>query len=345
MKDARRGEAVDSARSRSRAWAAGLAVLGALILILLLTACDTQQARQPATVPGPTAAPAVTVKAEAATRTPTAVPSPTPTPTPPAPLAARVNGQYIFLTDYEQQVSQYEQALLEAGLDPETEEGRAALDQARRDVLEEMIDALLIEQGAADLGVTLGEADLAARVAADIEAGGGEEAFTEWLSATGTTRQSYEQMVRRAILAQAVWEAVTADTPDVAEQVHVRHIVVGSREEADQVLTRLRQGEDWAALVNKVSLDSATRGNGGDLGWFPRGVVAPEIEAAAFALPLGGVSEPVPLQGRFHILFLVEREAERPLSEEMIMQLRQSRFDRWLEGKRAAAEIERFVAR
>jgi len=344
MKDVRRWETVDSARSWGRRFV-GLAALG--VLILLVAACERQQASRAPTQPAPGTVPAPTaiVRGKAATRTPAPAPSPTPTPTPPAPLAAQVNGEYIFWADYEQQLAQYEQALLEAGLDAETEEGQAALDQARRDVLEEMIDALLIEQGAKDLGLTLSDADLAARIAADIEAGGGEAAFTEWLSATGTTRQGYEQMVRQAMVAQAVWEAVTADVPDTAEQVHVRHIVVGSREEADRVLTRLRGGDDWAVLVNEVSLDSATRENGGDLGWFPRGVVAPEIEAAAFGLPLGGVSEPVPLQGQFHILLLVEREAERRLSPEMVVQLRQARFDRWLAGRRAEAEIERFVAK
>jgi len=350
MKDTRDREPVDPARNRRREWLVGLAVLGLLTMGLLL-ACDSQQARElplPSPVRGATGVPTATAPKKLAKKTPTAIPAtptPLPTPTPPAPLAALVNGQYVFLAEYEQQVAQYEQALLEAGLDAATEGGQQALAQAGQDVLQELIDGVLIEQAAGALGVALSDEDLAARIAADVEAGGGEAAFEEWLEATGATRQGYEQMVRRAVLAQEVWEAVTADVPPVAEQVHVRHIVVGSQEAADRLLTQLREGGDWATLVREQSLDGTTRDNGGDLGWFPRGVVAPELEKAAFALQVGGVSEALRLEGQYHILHLVEREAARPLSEEMWMQLKQATFDRWLEDLRAAALIERFVAK
>lgn len=323
------------------------ACLIGLSLALLLTACgaggDTREPSSPgeqpvvvvATVPlgegSPTPVPTVAD---------TSVP---PTSTPPAPLAALVNGQYIFLAEYEQRVAQYEQALLQQGVDLNTDEGHAYLAQARQDVLDGLIDGALIEQGAATLGITLTEDDLERQVEADIAAGGGQEAFEEWLQSTGQTREDYGELLRQSLLAQRVLDAVSSDVGAEAEQVHVRLIMVDSEEAAQQILALLQQGGDFAALVREYSLDLATKENGGDLGWFPRGLVAPELEAAAFALQPGQVSGVVRLGEGYHIIQVIEREAARPLSPELQLDLKLSFFEEWLAGQRATAVIERYV--
>jgi parvulin-like peptidyl-prolyl isomerase len=275
---------------------------------------------------------------------PTSVPTITPTPTPPAPLAAQVNGQYIFLAEYERRVAQYERALLEQGIDLNTDEGQAQLEEARHDVLEGLIDSALIDQGAMAMGISLDDEELESQVEADIAAGGGQDAFEEWLQATSQTREDYKEMLRQSLLAQRVLDAVTADVGSEAEQVHARHIMVGSEEEAQQVLTMLQEGADFVALARERSLDLATKDNGGDLGWFPRGLVAPELENAAFALQPGQVSGIVYLGEGYHVIQVVEREIARPLSPEVQLDLQLATFEGWLAELRASAVIERFVA-
>lgn len=322
--------------------------LTALTLVLILVACGADEDRgepgtaadQPTVVVVATLEPSQAASTAAPT---TAVPTVTPTVTPPAPLAALVNGQYVFLAEYERRVAQYEQALLEQGLDPNSAEGQAHLAQARQDVLEGLIDGALIEQGAASLGVTLSEEELESQVEADIDVGGGQAAFDEWLQATGQTREDYKQMLRQSLLSQRVLDAVTAGVPAEAEQVHARHIVVDSEEAAQEILTLLQQGADFVALARERSVDVATKDNGGDLGWFPQGLVVPELEVAAFALQPGQVSGVVRLGEGYHIVQVVEREVARPLSPEMQMDLMLAMFDQWLAELRAEAVIERFV--
>ncbi len=320
-----------------------------LLPALLLLGCMGDEKGGQTVEPGQTAVVIVSTvepSRQVSTALPTEVPptaTTTPTPTPPAPLAAVVNGQYIFLADYERQVAQLEQAMLAQGIDPDTEEGQAQLAEKRREVLESLIDYVLIEQGAVTLGVALSDEELEAQMAADIAAGGGEEAFEQWLQATGQTREEYKESLRQAMLAQRVLEAVTANIPDKVEQVHARHIVLGSEEESRQVLEMLHTGADFVVLARERSLDLATRDNGGDLGWFPRGLVDPDLENAAFALQPGEISDPILLSDGYHILQVVEREAWRPLSPEMQMDLKLSVFDRWLAGQRDAATIERMV--
>lgn len=317
-------------------------VLACCLLALgaLLAACNGEGAR-PTPSGGEPAGVASSVAVQSTTEEPTAIPTATatptvtPTPTPPAPLAAQVNGQYIFLTDYERRVAQYEQALADQGLDPA---------QARDQVLEGLIDGALIQQGAVALGIQVSDEELDRQVEADIEAGGGQAAFNEWLQATGQTREDYREMLRQSMISQRAMEAVTGGLQTEAEQVHARHIQVESEEEAQEILAQLQQGADFATLARERSTDLATRENGGDLGWFPRGMVAPELENAAFALQPGEVSDALPLGEGYQLIQLVEREAARPLPPDMQIELQQAAFERWLAELRAAATIVRFAA-
>jgi parvulin-like peptidyl-prolyl isomerase len=246
-----------------------------------------------------------------------------------------VNGEYIFLTDYERRVAQYEQALADQGLDPA---------QARDEVLNALIDGALIQQGAAALGIELSDEELDKQIETDIATGGGQEAFDQWLQATGQTREDYREMLRQSLIAQRALQAVTAGLSANPEQVHARHIQVESEEAAREILSQLQQGADFAALARERSTDLATQENGGDLGWFPRGMVALELENAAFALQPGEVSDVLYLGEGFHLIQVVEREAARPLSAEMLIEWQQAAFERWLADLRDAATIIRFAA-
>jgi len=276
----------------------------------------------------------------------TASVAPAVTPTagpPPAPLAATVNGQYIFLEDYENRAALFEQALREQGLDLDSKEGQAELAQVRIEVLDSLIDSVLMWEESEALGLTVSEEDLQAQLELDIDGGGGQEAFDEWLGATGQTRTDFEEMLRDMLLVQGILELLSAELPAGAEQVHVRHIAVSSEDAAQDVLAQLQQGTDFAELARLRSEDTMTREQGGDLGWFPEGVVAPELERAAFALQVGEISESIQLGEGYHVIQVVEREADRPLAPDFRMEFELAAFEQWLEGLRAAAVIERFV--
>ncbi len=323
------------------------------ILVLVLAACASRA--QPTRTSRPLAAeatpaaqttpadPTAAGSQEATAPPPTSDVPPTPTPTPPAPLAALVNGEYVFLADYERRVQQYEQALLDQGMDPNTAEGKELLAESRKDVLEGMVDSVLMEQGAATLGLAISDQELEDQLASDIKAGGGQAAFDEWLQATGQTRDDYKEMLRQSLLAQRVMEVVSAGVSSEAEQVHARHIVVETEEEAEGIVAALEEGADFADLAQQHSVDAATKDNGGDLGWFPRGLIAAELDSAAFALQPGEVSAPIRLGEGYHIVQVLEREAARPLSEEMQMDLQRAMFEQWLEELRAKAQIERYI--
>jgi parvulin-like peptidyl-prolyl isomerase len=272
-------------------------------------------------------------------------PTVVPTPTFSEPLAALVNGEPIFLDDYLVQVMQAEQALISQGTDPSAAEGQQALAEARRRVLDAMIEQVIILQAAGREGILVSDEAVDGAVQQSIADAGGEVQFQAWLQANGLTADDYHQALHAQLVAQALFQQVTRDVPTVAEQVHARHIALITEEEARQVLERLRSGEDFANLAQRFSQDATTRDNGGDLGFFPRDLLlSPEIEEVAFSLAPQQIGDVVRTQfGQYHIVQVLEREENRPLPEDVLHRLYENAFEGWLSEQLAASEVLRFV--
>ncbi len=273
---------------------------------------------------------------------PTATPSPPPTPTLTSPLAAIVDGQPISLDDYQRRVAQFEAALVAEGIDPASEEGQEELTRMRPQILEWMIEEVLIEQAAAQEGVAVPDEEVEAEVQRNIDLKGQEE-FEAWLEANNFTLEDFRAQLHTQLLSAAMFEKITASVPERSEQVHARHILLEKEEEAQEVLRQLRGGGDFAALAKLYSQDEGTKESGGDLGFFPRGLMPPEVEEAAFALSPDQISEVIRSQFGFHIVQVLEKEDDRPLSAEMLHGLKEQTFRLWIKEKREAAAIERFI--
>lgn len=84
-------------------------------------------------------------------------------------------------------------------------------------------------------------------------------------------------------------------------QIQASHILVKHQHEAEDLLKKLAQGDEFADLAKKFSSCPSSRA-GGDLGSFGRGQMVPAFEEAAFGLAVGDVSEPVRTQFGYHLI-------------------------------------------
>jgi parvulin-like peptidyl-prolyl isomerase len=129
-----------------------------------------------------------------------------------------------------------------------------------------------------------------------------------------------------------------------AEQVHARHILVGTEELADKLYADLQADPElFAQLAEENSIDTGTAPNGGDLGWFTRGIMVEPFEEVAFELAPDAISEPVQSQFGWHIIQVLDHQDDRALTDEQIQQAIQGETDRWLAGEREAASISSVV--
>lgn len=120
------------------------------------------------------------------------------------------------------------------------------------------------------------------------------------------------------------------------------------KNQALQLHKRVMDGESFDLLIVKYSQGPAAA-QGGDVGFIERGTIIPEVEAAAFRLPVGQVSEVIESSVGFHIIQVVDKKGAglKPIAavrEEIKTKLEdeklENKFDEWMASIRAKSHIE-----
>jgi parvulin-like peptidyl-prolyl isomerase len=249
-------------------------------------------------------------------------------------MAAMVDGEGIWLVDWQAEVQRFEAAQSALGID------LATLPEYPRQVLDALIDRLLLAQAARAAGLSLTEREIDARLDELAAARGGNEAMGAWLAENAYTVESFKRSLEVDMLAARQVAGLTSGVPETAEQVHAAHILVATREEAESLASDLASGEDFGALAEAYSLDASTRPAGGDLGWFPPGyLLVPEVEAAAWSTAPGETSGVIESGLGYHIVRVIER-GEHPLTSDARLILQRLAVDEWLAARRSQVEIE-----
>jgi peptidyl-prolyl cis-trans isomerase C len=95
------------------------------------------------------------------------------------------------------------------------------------------------------------------------------------------------------------------------QEVHARHILVATEDEAKTIEDELKKGADFAELAKKKSKDPGAS-DGGDLGFFTKDQMVPEFSAVAFSLEPGKISDPVKSQFGWHVIKVEEKRNRKP---------------------------------
>ena len=155
--------------------------------------------------------------------------------------------------------------------------------------------------------------------------------YLDDLKTYGISRRQIEDIFRANLLRTKLMEDVTKDMLPQEEQVWVRHILVDTEDVAKEVIEKLNNGGDWAALAAEYSTDTSNKDNGGDLGWIGKNdSYIQEFKDAAFALnEPGQISEPVETTYGWHVIQLVSK-ATNYINDTKFKQNKQVYFDNWL---------------
>ena len=235
-------------------------------------------------------------------------------------IVARVNGIEISRTAFELAESELGTEL--AGL-PQTE--RHAL------ILEYLVETLLMAQAAEKSSLTE------------------DEKFRqrlEYYRRRALRDMYFEKKVRDSVTDAQVREIydrqIGRSRP--IDEVRVRHILVETRERAEEILKELAKGRNFSTLAQAYSL-GPSKVQGGDLGYFSRGQMVKEFEDAAFALEKGKVSEPVKTEFGWHILRVEDRRSSDVPSFETVRDrirapLIQQRARQVIQSLKSGAKVE-----
>jgi parvulin-like peptidyl-prolyl isomerase len=290
------------------------------LLLAFLAACKPGARTTAQTSPAPSSGqPPV----QEVTNSATAIPTPLP-PTQ-APLAAIADGWEISLAEYQSELAQYKAA-----------RGTELAPEDEKRVLDDLIDQALLASAAEQNGFQMDEATLDERTRRLVDQLGGQAALDGWMQTYGYDQASFRQALKRSIASAWMRDQIVAGVPKSAEQVHARQILLYTADQADEVMGLLQAGNDFGNLA--MQYDPLTRG---DLGWFPRGyLLDKKLEEAAFSLQPEATSEVIETLAGYHILQVLERADQRPLTPEALLAQQVEAVKAWLEQRRSQTEIQ-----
>ena len=181
------------------------------------------------------------------------------------------------------------------------------------------------------------------------ERAGGEEKFLQMLEENGVDIAFVKESIEKDLKIQHYLEGIFKEEISVSKEeiqsvydadktASVRHILLLTQEKSEEekaeiykkmegILSRAKGGEDFAELAKTYSEDPGSKENGGLYENFGRGQMVPPFEEAAFAVPVGEISDIVETTFGYHIIKVVDRKKEtRPFDEvrsEIEAQIRQ----------------------
>ncbi len=233
--------------------------------------------------------------------------------------------------------------------------GRGAKDgspeKALTAIANRLIEEEILRRFASELGidVTPEEVDQALRSRLGVPEGGseGEQApfpqlLQRELERTGLSEAKYRALVEGDLRRQRASSHFYDQAPIQAESVRFRRIVV--RGPAEPVLARLQAGQEFAEVARELSLDLATRANGGEVGWVPRGALDPAMEEALFSLQPGQIGTyNEPSSGLTYIFRVEEMDPRRVLEPPERQAIANRLTQRWVEEKKAQLKIVNYI--
>ncbi len=247
--------------------------------------------------------------------------------------------------------------------------GTADFRTARDRLLDQLVQESQLEQHAeSQFGIEIGDAEVERQLEQlrTRTSGGSEANFKKALAQQGLTEAQVRWQIRQRLLGAAVFARLSAQASVSDDEVQryyrnhligykqpatrrVRHILVPTRAQADDLERKLRAGADFAALARRYSIDTATAASGGVLpGGIVQGQTLPAFDRVAFSLKTDAISAPVQTQSGWHIIeatSAVTPGTTTPLSEvrptieaALLSTKRQNALGQWVRETRTAYE-------
>ena len=202
--------------------------------------------------------------------------------------------------------------------------------QGGSEALDSLVDTQLILQEGEKRGIKVGNKEIDEEIDSIIEEhyGGDREQFESILELQNFSLDELRDRMRLDLTLEQIIEddlkisdkeareyfKENRELFNVQEEVKARHILVETKKEALDVIARLEKGEDFAELAGELSMDPGSKEQGGDLGFFPRKVMAEEFEKVAFDQKKGEISAPVETSHGYHVIETLDHKKARKVT-------------------------------
>lgn len=276
-------------------------------------------------------------------------------------VIAKVNDEEIteeeFNIEFESFKGLYEKQLGKDAMSQREEDGRTREEVLRESVLEKMIMDKIIKNEAEKMNISVSEEELNEKINEYVRATGGEEEFKIYLEESDISKEFFRENLRKELLMNKHKKKIIEDlniSSEEAEEyfknnkddlilVKASHILVKTQEEGEEVLNRLKGGEEFSKIAEEVSVDKQSSILGGDLGYITRGDRVLEFEEAAFSLNVGEISEIIKTEVGYHIIKVENRkDTYESLKNDIGLLLKEDKYLSQIEKLRESGKVKIF---
>jgi hypothetical protein len=182
--------------------------------------------------------------------------------------------------------------------------------------------------------------------------------FDEWyrqqLSKSQLSAAQFRDLEKVTLIETQLTAYLQARMPTTTDQVHLYDIVCDDLTTAQDVQTRINNGEDFQTIAKELSTDSNTASKGGDMGWIPLGALDSNLSSTAQNLPIGQVSAPVQTttdaqaaqsssngsnSEPYYLLMVAAKATAREIDPQYVSYLQQNLLQNWLSKQSGIQKI------
>ena len=261
-------------------------------------------------------------------------------------IVAVVNGTKITKSDFEKTAlkvgKEYEMIFGEEIWTSEVEGGKTFKEEFDNEILNVMISQEIVNQQAEKENITVTDEEVANEMSSYMQMIENVDEYNKFMEENGIDEEFLKNHFRQTLIFDKYRNKIMSETEITEndlreyynthideykkEEIKASHILITTlndmgeplseeetakkESEAQDILARIKQGEDFEALAKEYSDDKASASNGGDLGYFAKGVMVPEFEEAAFKLEKGQVSDVVKSSFGYHIIKVDDKREE-----------------------------------
>ena len=194
----------------------------------------------------------------------------------------------------------------------------------------------------AELGIVIPEDEITAEATALFEESANGQTREEFLDEQGITEELLQQFAHSQLLVAEIGESLQADVEQpTQEEINAlycsSHILVATEQEANDVLSRIEAGEDFATLASELSTDTNSGAQGGDLGCSAADVYDPAFAEALSTAEVDVPTDPVESEFGFHVILL--RDDEEEAIETLTATAANEAANTWFTEQFEAAEV------
>jgi foldase protein PrsA len=282
-------------------------------------------------------------------------------------FAAKVNGEIISIKEFNQLFnSAKDQLASREKIDFSSEDGQALLAATRRSILDEMIDAVILKQGAQQLGVTVSAQEIEERIQKVQKDFPSKSTFSEALSEDDISPEDLRHGIAQEILTEKIAEKVAGNTKVNDNEIEaffnknkelfsqpnrfqLYQLLVATEKEAQDIINKFKKGADFSGLAAKYSLDPLTRSNGGELGFLEEDKLPAHIAPLLSELKPKSILPPIKSAEGYYVVYCGEvldkketdvRSAKEQIRNFLVQEKKRATYERWFEHEKDKANVE-----